>query len=144
MRENFFWSASNMEEQGWEPTERGILWDDAVSRAFSDDACRSVYANQLSWNVQPGVSPDDLHALVMKFQDTNDAGNVDSYCVLGMLAGLSVYRLVCQMEITPTQTVSNDKAQWLIQTGVENEKPFFDRGLNGTGQVVAVSDTGVS
>lgn len=143
VRENFFWSASNMEEQGWEPTERAMLWDDAVSRAFSDDACRSVYTNQLSWNVQLGVSHEDLHAFVMAFQDTNDAGNVDSYCVLGMLAGLSAYRLVCQMELTPTQTVSNDKAQWLIQTGVENERPFFDRGLNGTGQVVAVSDTGV-
>ena len=33
--------------------------------------------------------------------------------------------------------------QWIVQSGVPNSRPFFDVGLDGSGQVVAVADGGL-
>lgn len=142
IKENVFWSNRNMKEQGWQPTERGQLWDDALTFAYQDDACRSTFQTMLRWETRIGPTYDSLHALIVTVETTN-AENIDTFCVIGMLAGLAIHPKVCQLEITPQQTVANDNAQWLTQTGVKNERPFFDVGLDGTGQVVAVSDTGV-
>mmetsp|Transcript_33715 Transcript_33715/g.74240 ORF Transcript_33715/g.74240 Transcript_33715/m.74240 type:complete len:965 (+) Transcript_33715:233-3127(+) len=142
IKENVFWSNSNMKEQGWEPTERGKFWDDVLTLAYQDDTCTSTFRNKLRWQTRLAPVYEEVHALLVEF-DTTDAEELDVYCVLGMLAGLGVNNKVCQIEITPTQTVANDHAQWLTQTAVRNEKPFFDVGLDGTGQVVALSDTGV-
>ena len=137
-----FWSNSNMLEQGWEPTARGKFWDDTLTLAFQDNKCRLTFQDKLQWEARLGASYDQLHALIVEF-DTTDAEEVDVYCVLGLIAHLGINNKVCQLEVTPTQTVANDQAQWLTQTAVKNERPFFDVGLDGTGQVVAVSDTGV-
>ena len=137
-----FWSNSNMREQGWEPTERGQFWDDTLTLAYQDEACRATFETKLKWETLLGPTYDSLHALIVTFETTN-AENIDTFCVVGMLAGLAINPRTCQIEITPQQTVANDNAQWLTQTGVKNERPFFDVGLDGTGQVVAVSDTGV-
>jgi len=142
IKENVFWSNRNMKEQGWQPTERGQLWDDALDFAYQDDACRSTFQTMLRWETRMGPTSDSLHALIVTVETTN-AESIDTFCVIGMLAGLAINPKVCQLEITPQQTVANDNAQWLTQTGVKNERPFFDVGLDGTGQVVAVSDTGV-
>lgn len=142
IKENMFWSNSNMREQGWEPTERGQFWDDSLTLAYQDEACRATFETKLKWETLLGPTYVSLHALVVTFETTN-AENIDTFCVVGMLAGLAINPMTCQIEITPQQTVANDNAQWLTQTGVKNERPFFDVGLDGTGQVVAVSDTGV-
>lgn len=131
-----------MREQGWEPTERGQFWDDTLTLAYQDENCRATFETKLKWETLLGPTYDSLHALVVTFETTN-AENIDTFCVVGMLAGLAINPRTCQIEITPQQTVANDNAQWLTQTGVKNERPFFDVGLDGTGQVVAVSDTGV-
>jgi hypothetical protein len=47
------------------------------------------------------------------------------------------------MEPTPRDTTSNDLAQWVVQSGVENSRPVWDHGLRGQGQVVMVSDSGI-
>ena len=142
IKENVFWSNSNMREQGWNPTERGQFWDDSLTLAFQDEACRATFETKLKWETLLGPTYNSLHALIVTFETTN-AENIDTFCVVGMLAGLAINPRTCQIEITPQQTVANDNAQWLTQTGVQNERPFFDVGLDGTGQVVAVSDTGV-
>ena len=41
----------------------------------------------------------------------------------------------------PVQGVTNP--QWIIQSGQHNSRPFFDVGLDGTGQTVAVADGGL-
>jgi len=36
----------------------------------------------------------------------------------------------------------NTVITWLTQSELKDERPFFDAGLDGNGQIVAVSDTG--
>ena len=51
---------------------------------------------------------------------------------------------VCSIQTRPRLEVKNHNAQWLIQTGVQGVTPWYDLGLNGTGEVIAISDTGMS
>ena len=37
----------------------------------------------------------------------------------------------------------NIEAQWIVQSNKEDESPWFDAGLTGEGQVVAVSNIGL-
>ncbi|KAL7526216.1 hypothetical protein ACHAXR_001376, partial [Thalassiosira sp. AJA248-18] len=49
---------------------------------------------------------------------------------------------VCSLESRERVSTSNKVIQWLTQSEIKEERPFFDVGLDGDGQVVAVSDTG--
>lgn len=50
---------------------------------------------------------------------------------------------VCTLETRRKTESKNTNAQWLVQSGIDNERPWFDAGLYGNGQVVAVGDTGL-
>jgi len=47
------------------------------------------------------------------------------------------------IEPTPVYTGNNDKAQWVVQSGVENSRPVTDHGLRGQGQVLMICDSGL-
>jgi subtilisin family serine protease len=65
-------------------------------------------------------------------------------CLIHVLAALSQWHQVCQLEIVSEMTTDNRQAQWMVQSGgVEDQRPWFDYGLDGKDQLVAVSDTGV-
>merc|ERR1719343_77588 len=65
-------------------------------------------------------------------------------CSQILVLSLSVIPEVCSIQTRPRMEIKNHNAQWLIQTGVQGVTPWYDLGLNGTGEVVAVSDTGLS
>eukprot|EP00854_Cymbomonas_tetramitiformis_P028471 gene28471-35304_t len=51
--------------------------------------------------------------------------------------------LVHGVELSPARVAHNAGAQFVLQSGSEDRgTPLWDRGLNGTGELVAVSDTG--
>ncbi|HET9325182.1 MAG TPA: S8 family serine peptidase, partial [Candidatus Eisenbacteria bacterium] len=47
------------------------------------------------------------------------------------------------IEPSPVYSFKNDKAQWVVQSGVQNSRPVTDRGIRGQGQVVMVTDSGL-
>lgn len=65
-------------------------------------------------------------------------------CFLTLLLAIAALPTVCSLEVRREVKTLNMEAQWIIQSGIENEVPFFDMGLDGEGQVVAVSDTGIA
>ncbi len=40
-------------------------------------------------------------------------------------------------------TISNDQAQWVDQTGILNDRKIWTQGIDGTGQVVMLGDSGI-
>jgi len=50
---------------------------------------------------------------------------------------------VAWVEPAPRFTFSNDQAQWVVQSGVQDQRPVTDHGLRGQGQVVMTSDSGI-
>ena len=47
------------------------------------------------------------------------------------------------IEPTPEYAFSNDRAQWVVQSGVQGYRPVTNRGIRGLGQVVMTSDSGI-
>jgi subtilisin family serine protease len=45
--------------------------------------------------------------------------------------------------LVPEVQATNLEAQWITQSGITEDRPFFDVGLTGKDQVVAVSDSGL-
>jgi hypothetical protein len=50
---------------------------------------------------------------------------------------------VAWIEPTPEYSFNNDRAQWVVQSGVQNSRPITDRGIRGQGQVVMITDSGI-
>jgi len=65
-------------------------------------------------------------------------------CSQILVLSLSVIPEICTLQTRPRLEVKNHNAQWLIQTGVQGVTPWYDVGLNGTCEVAAISDTGIS
>mmetsp|Transcript_38662 Transcript_38662/g.42786 ORF Transcript_38662/g.42786 Transcript_38662/m.42786 type:complete len:1176 (-) Transcript_38662:157-3684(-) len=64
-------------------------------------------------------------------------------CIHSLIAGVSLSNDICSIEIKPEYVAFNAQAQWITQSNERDSRPFFDVGLNGEGQVVQVSDTGI-
>jgi hypothetical protein len=47
------------------------------------------------------------------------------------------------IEEAPRDSVFNDQAQWVVQTGIHDSRTVWDHGLRGAGQIVMSSDGGV-
>jgi len=69
--------------------------------------------------------------------------SIVSQCVYSTLTRLSRRHDVCGVSVVPPLELFNVEAQWITQSGRKDERPFFDVGLTGDGQVVACSDTGI-
>jgi len=59
------------------------------------------------------------------------------------LADAAALTDVAWIEPTDKFSFKNDKAQWVVQSGVENSRPVTDHGLRGQGQIVMISDSGI-
>ena len=50
---------------------------------------------------------------------------------------------IAWIEPAPRDSVSNDQAQWVTQTGVPNSRTLWDHGIRGHGQIVMTADSGI-
>ena len=142
LSQTFYWtsdSAAALSEQfGGEP-ERAALLGEALDAAKATELCVSTFADRLTWT---GVVLPRFQGVHVEFMNT-DADEIDEFCALALTIALAMLPQVCALEVTSTPVPFNDRAQWLVQSFEKNERPFFDAGIRGEGQVVAVSDTGV-
>ena len=61
----------------------------------------------------------------------------------GRLAEAAALTDVAWIEPTPVYTANNDLAQWVLQTGGQDQRTVYDHGLRGQGQLVMTADSGV-
>ncbi|KAL7513731.1 hypothetical protein ACHAXN_010998 [Cyclotella atomus] len=122
--ESDFTTASNQ-------TSRSLFWKDILERFQKDETCNEIFENRL----------------VYSFVRFNATGVVDHDvgCVLTLLLAISTLSNVCAAEVVKNPKPLDADSQWTMQTGTPGDTPFFDVnvGLDGEGQVVAVSDTGI-
>jgi len=64
-------------------------------------------------------------------------------CMHSLVAGFSLSESICSIETKPEFYALNSVAQWVTQSDQQDNRPFFDVGLDGDGEVVQVSDTGL-
>jgi len=64
-------------------------------------------------------------------------------CTLAFTFSTALQSNVGSIEIKSEITFLNDYAQYLIQNFTSKSYPYYDVGLNGEGEVLAISDTGI-
>ena len=66
-------------------------------------------------------------------------------CYLTLVAYLSSsLPAVCHVSNRPLAVLKNTNAQWIAQSGESEERPLWDAGIEGEGQIIAVSDSGLA
>ena len=157
--ESIYWTSTRAEtmreESGEEMSERGEFWKrvlDLTSSGETADDCREFYETKLLWEVDLRP-PTDFTVLTVTYNNTRSSSptntaaesseggettdlssmHTDDQCALALVAAMGTLPDVCALEIRPRAERRNSNAQWLVQSGVEGERPWFDAGLDGTG-----------
>ncbi len=97
---------------------------------FDGDGVNPVLARLSEYQVFSDYAGDDF-GVVKAWIDRSD---------LVMLANLE---MVSYIEPYYQMEAYNEYMQWVIQTNITNDRKLWDIGLDGTGQVIALADTGV-
>lgn len=112
------------------------------------------------------VSPETARLVVLFFEDAGLEAHLDAIRALGgsiavssdnginklahvdiaanRAADIAALSGVLWVEPFVRPTVGNDLAQWVVQTGVNGSRRVWDQGIDGTGQVVNTTDSGIT
>jgi len=124
---------------------RHLMWSEAFEEGIdSIHHCEDMFSNITSSASNKAkfvtfTMPD----LDYTGSDTRDPFSKERACMFALLAGLVVRPEICSVEKMDNVGLLNGEAQWIVQSGETNKRPFFDAGLSGEGQVVACSDSGL-
>ena len=127
---------------------RALMWKEAYQEGLnSKSGCQDLIEQVSIVAESPDTIVIDLvdNAIMAKSASMLDEGEtpLTTACVLSIVSALAAETDVCSIEPVYEMNLFNDVAQWITQSGVEEERPWFDAGLTGEGQVVAVSDSGI-
>ena len=127
---------------GEEMTSRSKLWKGLLTDYQESGKCDETYAKRLKWTIQRSIHPEITSSLLnVEFNTTGNTED-DVGCMLTLSLAIAAHPNVCSLESKSRVDTSNRIVQWLTQSELENKLPFYDSGLNGEGQTVAISDTG--
>lgn len=141
-----FWTSQE------DKTEQGQLWIDILSNT-NNDQCMSLYQTmQFSFeefkfhtmnHKNDKTTMTKMSMIFPNGDKTNISEDVATSCLLRLMLSSSQLTNVCSLQVRPDYKVLNQYGQWLVQAGIEDKTPWYDLGLDGTGQVIACSDTGI-
>ena len=166
VRDNLYWTSSSRDSGSSTTTGRGKLWEEILDRVSEPNICAPTFKKRLTWYLEPGLSQTSFTNLHVTY-DNVGASKTDHDCILAAIAGFSVHPDICFFEYKldkspqieyqrrqpqrlrlPQHSSDGQRRQkkalhrpnvdWMIQSYVEQARPFFDTGINGTGVVVAV------
>jgi subtilisin family serine protease len=161
-REAFSLTSSGTEFDNIRQRSSVNSWSSALEQGFeSEHGCANMFD---LLEVRPRGSIDDsdeydesisvvgFELILNSPQGAADEQTIQSsawnkQCAMSLIIGLSVHpavqtiEIAQQLELASVEGESNP--QWITQSGVVNSRPFFDHGLDGSGQVVAVADGGL-
>ena len=126
-----------------EANSRSELWKGLLADFQKSGTCDDVYSSRLSWSIVRASDPDNDSSVVHIRFNTTGASEIDAGCFMTLSLAVANHPDVCTVELREKFKTSNHVARWLTQSEVQDSTPFFDVGIRGKGQVVAISDTGV-
>ena len=134
--------------------ERARFWEQVFSEGIDSDEGCSALVDNLTFTPVFGNSPT-TNTLVIGFNEDANEDDITVPCVLSLLMAIALTPQICSVSLTPQfetlqqeyQPTSgkrnlNVNAGTSTQDSQKNRAVFWDSGLTGKGQVVAVSDSG--
>jgi subtilisin family serine protease len=126
-----------------EQSERSQMWAELLDEYQTSGACDETYMTRLTWKIYRTTQPDRYASQMQVVYNNTGETDTDAGCALVLLLAISANPDVCSVDIRRDVQTSNQIASFMVESEIENERPFRARGIDGTGEVVAVSDTGV-
>ena len=118
-----------------------------------DDERAAFWSRALQTNIDANQCQDLLDTLQIEVSDTADSFSFESTiqetdetvrnCLLLLVTGIATQPEACWIGDMPDVSPLNAEAQWITQSRTNNSRPFFDVGLDGTGQIISLADTGI-
>ena len=140
-------AANNESSEDEYENERSQFWKSLIRDYQEKGKCVETYSTRLKWTVERSRSssinvPPPPPLLKVQF---NTTGNTpyDRGCFVLLSLAIATHPNVCSVESTVRVKTHNNVIKWLTQSELANKRPFENVGLNGEGQTVAVTDTGL-
>ncbi|KAL7522115.1 hypothetical protein ACHAWX_006802 [Stephanocyclus meneghinianus] len=131
------------ESTGENVTERAELWKGLLHEYQESGVCAETFTTRLTWFLERATDAETGNSQVTIQYNNTGNSTQDHGCILTLTLAIAAHPNVCSLDLRREVSTQNIIAQWITQSELENERPFFDSGLDGTGQVVSVSDTGI-
>jgi len=128
---------------GQTTSSRAEMWSNLLHDYQVSGRCDETYKTGLKWNGSQTARPD-LFPSHMQVEYSN-SGEMETAlgCALVLLLAITANRDVCSVEVQRSVKTHNLIANYLTESGIEDVTPFQEEGIDGTGEVVAISDSGV-
>ena len=141
LKKKSFWDNIYRSYNKSDTTERELC--DRMIRAsnFTADAATSIITIEIKRNYTIYNNETGEIEQTGEF-DKNDA-EIQKLCAMALVSTLTGIDEVCSVDVQTDINIENTISAYLQQTGIRDVTPFYDVGLNGEGQVVSVSDTGL-
>ena len=113
-------------------------WD-SIKKSNTMDACAylpPLAANDGSWRYTDGQNTINI--------DTSIFSKLPKRCFLNFVENLALKKHVSRLESVSKPSFLNFEARGITQSGFPFVEPFTTAGLDGSGQIVGVSDTGLN
>lgn len=117
---------------------RALIYQSLLEEVMSDPTSGCAEALD-KINIEATASLSLSYSLSFEFLDDDE----DKSCSDAFIIGLSVQPEVCSVEREEPVTLHNDYAQWILQSHIEEERPFWDAGIKGENQIAQISDSGL-
>lgn len=124
-----------------EQSERAKMWGDALDEYQT--SCDETYKTRLTWKIYRSSQPERSASQMQLVYNNTGQTDTDASCALVLLLGISANPDVCSVDVRRGVEPSNRIASFMVESEIQNKYPFRARGIDGTGETVAVSDTGV-
>jgi subtilisin family serine protease len=122
---------------------RAQMWGELLDAYQSSGRCDETFKTRLTWNGlrtnRPDLFPSQMQVVYNNIGETE----TDSGCALVLLLAISANPDVCSVEIRRGVEAHNYIAKFLTESEIVDVTPFETKGIDGWGQVVAVSDSGL-
>jgi len=154
MHSKLFWKYQTNNKK----SKQGQMWEDVLVSKTDDDTndqCVPIYNTvQFTFDeikFHSASTSENDHTIMSKMSMSfpNDASTLDTdeditkSCLLRLMLSVTQLSDTCSLQVRPEYKALNQYGQWLVQAGIEDSTPWYDVGLNGTGQVISCSDTGI-
>ena len=128
---------------GQTTSSRAEMWSNLLEENQSSGRCDGTYKRGLKWNGSQTARPD-LFPSHMQVEYSN-SGEMETAlgCALVLLLAISANPDVCSVDVQRSVKTHNLIANYLTESEIEDVTPFQEEGIDGTGEVVAISDSGV-
>eukprot|EP00588_Corethron_pennatum_P022092 CAMPEP_0194313632 /NCGR_PEP_ID=MMETSP0171-20130528/10485_1 /TAXON_ID=218684 /ORGANISM="Corethron pennatum, Strain L29A3" /LENGTH=880 /DNA_ID=CAMNT_0039068663 /DNA_START=260 /DNA_END=2901 /DNA_ORIENTATION=- len=119
---------------------RRLFLSDVIGIDNDDRDCGILYRNLSVTSNKLGTA---INIILKESYFQEGSASITSKCLLALVVGIASQPEVCAMSQIPDGHTSNYATNWIVQSDIPERTPFKDIGLDGTGQVIALSDTGL-